>query len=118
MEYEVYRHNDATDESFEIIDSMFKRILGEDKVLCNETQRNLSAGVFVNGELHPRKERGPLFFQSRVRDILQEHRKREEAASAEIWPARQVLPRAKSAVMSEEDVMFCNKLDCEKAVSW
>jgi hypothetical protein len=118
MEYEVYRHKDATDEGFEKIDAIFKRILGEDKVLCNNAQRNLAAGVFVNGELHPRKEQGPLYFQSKVREILQSYRKREEALKKEIWPAQQVLPRGASTGASVEDMMFCNKLDCEKAVAW
>jgi hypothetical protein len=118
MEYEVYRHKTATDEGFEKIDSMFKRILGEDKYLCNQAQKNLEAGVFVNGELHPRKEKGPLYFQSMVRRMLREHRQREEAAKEEIWPARQILPRDGSAKVSQEDVMFCSQIDCEKDVAW
>lgn len=118
MEYEVYRHKDATDPGFEKIDSMFKRILGEDKVLCNNAQRNLEAGVYVNGELHPRKEKGPLYFQSKVREFLQSHRKREEALKKEIWPATQVVPDGANAGSSAEDIAFCNKLDCEKEVAW
>jgi hypothetical protein len=118
MEYEVYRHKDATDEGFEKIDSMFKRILGEDKYLCNEAQKNLEAGVFVNGELHPGKEKGPLYFQSMVRKLLREHRQREETAKSEIWPARQVLPKGKLAQMSVEDAVFCDQLDCEKEIAW
>lgn len=118
MEYEVYRSKDATDEGFEKIDSMFKRILNEDKFLCNNTQKNLDAGVFVNGELHPRKERGPIFFQSRVRDILSEHQKREATAKKEIWPARQILPQGDATVSSELDLIFCDRIDCEKDVAW
>jgi hypothetical protein len=57
MEYEVYRHNDATDEEFNKISEMFKQVLREDKDLCNGAQRNLNAGIFVNGELHPRTEK-------------------------------------------------------------
>jgi hypothetical protein len=90
MEYEVYRHKDASDKDFERIDSIFKRILSEDKWLCNNAQKNLNAGVFVNGEMHPRLESGPRFFQESVRKHLQTHRKQEEAAGKEIWPARQI----------------------------
>ncbi|KAJ5682107.1 uncharacterized protein N7477_002047 [Penicillium maclennaniae] len=61
MEYEVYRHNEASDYDFEYIDSFFKRVLDEDKYLCNAAQKNLNAGVFVNGQLHPRLESAPLF---------------------------------------------------------
>ena len=47
---EVYRNNDATDEDFNIISDMYKRIMSEDKYLCINSQKNLTAGVFVNGE--------------------------------------------------------------------
>lgn len=57
MEYEVYRHNDASDEKFTYIDEMFKQVLKEDKDLCNAAQKNLNAGIFNNGELHPRVEK-------------------------------------------------------------
>jgi hypothetical protein len=118
MEYEVYRHKAATNEGFEKIDSMFKRILGEDKYLCNQAQKNLEAGIFVNGELHPSKEKGPLYFQSWVRDSLRQHREREEEAKSEIWPARQVLPNDQQAQASVEDIRFCDQVDCEKDIAW
>lgn len=57
MEYEVYRHKNATDEEFHKIDSFFKQVLKEDKDLCNAVQKNFSAGVFVNGKLHPFNEK-------------------------------------------------------------
>lgn len=57
MEYEVYRSIEASDEAFETIDSLFKQVLKEDKELCNNAQRNLNAGVFTNGQLHPSKEK-------------------------------------------------------------
>lgn len=57
MEYEVYRHADASDEDFKFIDEMFKQVLKEDKELCEGAQKNLNGGIFVNGELHPRAEK-------------------------------------------------------------
>ena len=92
MRYEVYRNNDATDEDFNIISDMYKRIMSEDKYLCINSQKNLTAGVFVNGELHPEMEKGPLFFQKTVRDVVVEHRKKEEAVGHEIWPANKAVP--------------------------
>ena len=47
MRYEVYRHKDATDEAFNLISDMYKRIMSEDKVLCLLSQKNLNGGVFV-----------------------------------------------------------------------
>lgn len=87
MRYEVYRHKDATDEAFNLISDMYKRIMSEDKYLCINSQKNLNAGVFVNGLLHPEMEMGPLHFQKTVRDVVREHREKEERVGHEIWPA-------------------------------
>lgn len=57
MEYEVYRHKDATDEEFSTIDELYKQVLKEDKDLCNNAQRNLNAGLFTNGRLQPENEK-------------------------------------------------------------
>lgn len=57
MEYEVYRHNDATDEEFTHLSDFFKVVMQEDKQLCNGVQKNLESGIFMSGELHPRVEK-------------------------------------------------------------
>lgn len=109
MEYEVYRHKDATDEEFEKVDSFFKRVLGEDKYLCDAVQKNLEAGVFTNGELHPDLESAPIFFQNTVRRLLTEHRRKEEDKKTELWAARR--PMANSKV-TKGDENFCAGLAC------
>ncbi|KAJ5489319.1 hypothetical protein N7539_004209 [Penicillium diatomitis] len=101
MRYEVYRHKDATDEQFELISNMYKRIMSEDKYLCIHTQKNLNAGVFVNGLLHPEMEKGPLHFQSTVREVVTEHFDKEEAAGHQIWPAKVETPKAEIGVEGE-----------------
>lgn len=111
MRYEVYRHKNASDEDFNLIDQMFKRIMSEDKYLCTETQKNLNTGVFVNGELHPKMEKGPLYFQTVVRDLVTDYRKREEEVGHEIWPSRQPVPEG--ARTTQEDIDFCSKLDSQ-----
>lgn len=108
MEYEVYRHKEASNEEFEYIDSFFKRVLAEDKYLCNEVQKNLNAGIFVNGQLHPQLESAPLFFQNTVRSLLLSHRREERKEHREIWPARQHSAGSSTA----EDVDFCSGLAC------
>jgi hypothetical protein len=113
MKYEVYRNKNSSDADFETISAMYKRIMTEDKYLCINAQKNLNAGVFVNGEMHPRMEKGPLFFQKCVRELVLAHHKREmDNGNREIWPARQSLPQ--TAATSEEDVNFCSALDCCK----
>lgn len=108
MRFEVYRNKASSDEDFDVINSMYKRIMSEDKYLCENTQQNLNTGVFINGELHPEQEMGPLYFQNVVRELVQEHHRREEEAQSEIWPARQALPV--DASTSQEDMEFCSKL--------
>jgi hypothetical protein len=110
MSYEVYRNKNSSDEDFQVINDIYKRIMSEDKYLCINAQKNINAGVFVNGELHPRMEQGPLFFQKSVREVVTAHRKQEEQAKREIWPARQTLP--KTASVSGADLAFCSAVDC------
>ncbi|KAJ6014713.1 hypothetical protein N7540_009304 [Penicillium herquei] len=100
MRYEVYRHKDATDEAFNLISDMYKRIMSEDKYLCILSQKNLNAGVFVNGELHPEMEMGPLHFQKTVRDVVKEHHQKEKEAGHEIWPAAE---RSHKSTATSED---------------
>ncbi|KAJ4352433.1 uncharacterized protein N0V89_007781 [Didymosphaeria variabile] len=85
MEYEVYRKKGASDEDFKAIDAYFKTVMQEDKVLCNGAQRNLSGGVFTNGQLHPEKEKGPIWFQDKVRGLLISHREKEEKENGDLW---------------------------------
>lgn len=58
VHYEVYRHRNSTDEQFHAIADTYARVMKEDKALCDRAQANLNAGVFINGELHPRWEKG------------------------------------------------------------
>lgn len=112
ISYEVYRNKSSTDEQFRAIADTYRRVMGEDKVLCEGVQKNLNAGVFANGELHPHWEKGPLFFQQTVREVISEHFQREKAEKREIWPARQKL--AEGATMSEGDMEICEGLGCGK----
>jgi hypothetical protein len=119
MRYEIFRNKHSSEEDFQLISQMYKRIMAEDKVLCDLAQRNINAGVFINGEMHPKMEKGPLFFQKRVRETVFEHHAREKAAGGEIWPSRQTLPSTAQA--SLEDVEFCSGLACStnaEALVW
>ena len=58
VHYEVYRNKTSSEEDFRTIADTYARVMKEDKALCDRAQANLNAGVFVNGELHPRWEKG------------------------------------------------------------
>ncbi|KAF4445826.1 iron-sulfur cluster-binding protein, rieske family domain protein [Fusarium austroafricanum] len=111
MEYDVYRKNDASDEDFSTIDSFFKRVMKEDKDLCNGAQRNLNGGIFVNGQLHPEKEQGPIWFQGVVRELLMSYREKEEKENGgdPIWPATR--KTVNSNAKREEEEKFCAGLE-------
>lgn len=109
MQYEVYRHNQASDEDFQYIDALFKRVLHEDKDLCNAAQKNLNAGVFVNGQMHPQLEMGPLYLHQLVKSLVVAHRSEEEKKKQEIWPARQ---QVSSSSITVEEMDFCSSLAC------
>lgn len=102
MRYEVYRNKYATDEAFHEIDSLYKRVMSEDKFLALGAQRNIERGVFINGEMHPGMEKGAIWFQTNVRDQVQEHFNREVEAGRQIWPAQ--ISMSKIAAQAEENV--------------
>lgn len=97
---------------------MYKRIVAEDKALCEGSQKNLNAGVFVNGQLHPKLEHGPLFFQKVHREAIKAHIRLEQEAKKRIWPAQQKLPLA--AIVSREDAALCSDLACgnQEDLAW
>ncbi|CEJ93543.1 hypothetical protein VHEMI09125 [[Torrubiella] hemipterigena] len=109
MEYEVYRHNDSTDEEFTHVSDFFKQVMKEDKDLCNATQHNLESGIFLSGELHPRVEKGPLFFQQMTHDLITSHHREEQDAGRQIWPA---VPKHKIPDRMQADINLCASLDC------
>jgi hypothetical protein len=113
MQYEVYRNTKSSIEAFQEIDAIYKRVMKEDKILCDLTQKNLNAGVFINGEMHPRMEKGPLYFQQRCRELVTEHWKKETTEKREIWPARQKLPGDDNkSMITGRDIAFCSGLAC------
>lgn len=124
MEYDVFRQKHATQDNFSRIDSFFKQVLREDKDLCNGAQGNLNGGVFTNGQLHPDKEMGPLFFQEVVRRAVMEHRGLEEreAGGRPVWPATPGVVAGPAATdkLGEEEA-FCAGLEgcgAKEGLAW
>ena len=119
MHYQIFRNKNSSEEDFQLIHQLYKKVVGEDKVLCMLAQRNLNAGIFVNGEMHPRLEKGPLYFQKTAREVIREHFERETVVKKEIWPARQRLPD--TAGVAREDMELCESLDCaadQEGLAW
>ena len=81
----------------------------EDKVLCDAAQKNLDRGVFVNGQMHPKYEKAPLFFQNTVRQVVKEHWEREKREGKEVWPAKTVM--RDNTRVSDEDEEVCRGVE-------
>lgn len=119
MHYQIFRNKTSSDEDFRLIADMYRRVMSEDKDLCVGVQKNLSAGIFVSGELHPRLEHGPLSFQDGHREAIWAHVKAEKEAKQQIWPARQKLPA--TATTNKEDEDLCVGLSCgerQEVLAW
>lgn len=115
MHYQIYRNKNSPREDFDRIHKLYAKVVSEDKVLCELSQKNLNAGIFVNGQMHPRLEKGPLYFQHRAREVIREHAEREKKAKREIWPAQQNLPA--DASVTKEDVELCSGLACQETTT-
>lgn len=106
MQYEVYKHKSATAETFESVDKFFKQVESEDKLLCTNAQKNLNAGGYVAGPLHPHNEKGVAHFQMLVKTILVGHRKQEQEQGKTIAPAMRMPENANT----EQEKLFCEGL--------
>lgn len=110
MSYEIYKNKHSTDAEFHLIADMYERVMREDKVLCDAAQRNLDRGVFVNGLMHPKYEKAPLFFQNTVRETVTQHWEREKREGREVWPAKRTM--RENAGVSEVDEEICRGVEC------
>jgi hypothetical protein len=70
VHYEVYRNTSSSEANFRTIADTYARVMIEDKALCDRAQANLNAGVFINGELHPRWEKGMIMLRFLVVGLL------------------------------------------------
>lgn len=111
VHYQVFRNQNSSDADFAAIAETYARVMREDKALCERAQTNLDAGVLVRGgELHPRWEKGPLFFQQTVREVVTEHFRKEKEAKREIWPASRRYEEIDAR--EAEDMEICDGLGC------
>lgn len=123
VENEVYRHHAATDQEFNAILAFYRQVLDEDRELCEGVQRSLRTGVFMNGELHPEKEKGPIRFQESLKEMLMDHAREEERLGGEIWPAVPATAGKDGREKGSEEVRFCEKLNSkgclgDKGLAW
>ncbi|KAM0433754.1 hypothetical protein ACHAQK_008976 [Fusarium lateritium] len=104
LQYEVYRHKNASQDDFQKVDEILQQIASENEA---PAEKNLRSGVLV--------DQTPLQFQNQVYQLVEHHRKLEGVAGREIRPAQQILD--KSATKTEQDESLfssCSGLSCDK----
>ncbi|KAF5013116.1 hypothetical protein FDECE_836 [Fusarium decemcellulare] len=107
MEFEVFRHKDASDEQFQKIDDIFNQTLEEDKSLPNPAEKTFNSSVLGDDS--------PLFFQNQVHQLLEQHRQLEDVRGKEVRPAQQVVPTEAGATEQDESLFSsCAGLACGK----
>lgn len=115
VEYEVYRHKNASDTEFKKTDDVFKRIFAENESIFSNAEKSITAAT--NASTRSRIEPVPLYFQSQVYESLEHHKDLEEAAGKPIRPAQQVVTNS----VTDQDSELCAGLTCgddAKKLEW
>lgn len=105
MVYEVYRNMKAPLDEYNNVDAIYKRVMSEDKALVLASHKNIERGVFINGEMHPNKEQGPIFFQKLCRETVMAHAQEEKEAGHAIWSSAYIPGKLQPRVPVVEDVV-------------
>ncbi|KAI5959384.1 uncharacterized protein KGF55_005361 [Candida pseudojiufengensis] len=111
LQYDIYTKKGINEfEKKEFVDFL-QLVELEDFELCQLTQKNLNEGIYSSGYLHPEKERGVLYYQTLVRDMIKEHYELEQKNDGKpIDPASiQANPKNKDILELEQ---ICQSLDC------
>lgn len=116
LQYDIYtKKGIAETEKKEFVDFL-QLVELEDFNLCVLTQENLNQGIYSSGFLHPQKERGVLYYQGLVRDMVKDHFALEEKRGERVNPA--FLGGLTNESVRELDEL-CNKMECGSGgVDW
>lgn len=117
LQYDIYTKKGLPEADKKEFVEFLQMVEIEDFNLCQLTQKNLNQGIYSSGYLHPQKERGVLYYQGLVRDMVKEHFALEEKAGHPVNPA--MLGGSTNKDVQELDEL-CRKLDCgsESKMDW
>ncbi|EJU00742.1 ISP domain-containing protein [Dacryopinax primogenitus] len=87
----------------------FYQVFKEDCDLCEKVQKNVDAGVYSKGVLHPTHESGVLAYQARTRELVLQHAALEESVGHEINPSNRV--DQSTGVMDRPEDRLCARLE-------
>lgn len=110
LQYDIYKKKGISKTEIDDFVEFLQLVEIEDFDLCEATQKNLNTGVYSTGFLHPEKERGVLFYQNMVRDLVVEHVDAEKKAGKIINVATVGTPSSSAEGQKLEGI--CNSLNC------
>ncbi|KAK6201577.1 Rieske [2Fe-2S] iron-sulfur domain-containing protein [Scheffersomyces amazonensis] len=110
LHYDIYTKKGLDDTAKKEFVDFLQLVELEDFNLCQLTQKNLNEGVYSTGYLHPNKERGVVYYQNIVAEMVKKHFAKEQEAGKSINPAF-VGHAAKNPNVQELEAI-CNKLEC------
>lgn len=70
LHYQAFTHKSCSEETKQAFYQSIRAVLAEDTELTQGSQVNYETGVWGQGELHPVKENGVLWFQEKIRRDL------------------------------------------------
>ncbi|CAK9441112.1 uncharacterized protein LODBEIA_P49810 [Lodderomyces beijingensis] len=110
LQYDIYTKKGLDEKSKREFVDFLQLVEIEDFDLCQLTQRNLNEGIYSSGYLHPQKERGVLYYQGLVRDMIKEHLELEKKNGGPVDPAV-VKANPKNKDIQELEAI-CDSVDC------
>ncbi|ODV83020.1 hypothetical protein CANARDRAFT_25399 [[Candida] arabinofermentans NRRL YB-2248] len=111
LQYDIYTKKGLADDKKKEFVDFLQQVELEDYNLCVATQKNLNQGVYSTGYLHPLKEKGVLYYQGLVKDMVKKHYNLEQEAGKEINPAW-VGGKENSEEAAELEAL-CAKIECQ-----
>ncbi|KAK6456627.1 putative phenylpropionate dioxygenase [Scheffersomyces xylosifermentans] len=120
LQYDIYTKKGLDEESKKEFVDFLQLVELEDFNLCQLTQKNLNEGIYSSGYLHPQKERGVLYYQGVVRDMVKAHFEKETKAGRQLNPA--FVGRNSKNQSIQELEAICDSVECgsgsDKSLDW
>lgn len=111
LQYDIFTKKGLPEAEKKEFVEFLQQVEIEDYDLCVKTQQNLNQGIYSTGYLHPEKERGVVFYQNLVKDMVKDHFAKEQKLGQQINPAKVGADRGGEETDALEQI--CQTLECQ-----